>query len=337
MKKILWIDDNETLINQGIPIFQENGFQIFKATNTSRALSLLREEKLDGILLDVHLNGGENGLDLLQEIHHFYPDIKIVIFTGYPEYNDHITSGEKGATAYLAKISKSIPLNPKKQKDFFSALHKLFSGSETKSVDKGNNMSRATSAGMTDYSHQSLENILKDLENWSVTIKRIMLHLETQKQILITNGYWESANSDFKWIYARAFMLYTTALTEVFEIKEQLPVEVQNNHVTRLNHIGTTSYEINMEWGTVWHKEVNPKQYGDQNFKILEDLYAKSRDMAIDLMDLSNVAERLKDYVGRKGSIMHSDTSGTSINVNIGRDFSGNLVIGDENETNNDS
>lgn len=337
MKKILWIDDNESLINQGISIFQENGFQIFKATNTSRALSVLREEELDGILLDVHLKGGENGLDLLEEIRHFYPEIKIVIFTGYPEYNDHIVSGEKGATAYLTKISKSIPLNPKKQADFFSALHKLFPGSASNNVERGGNMPRTISAGITNYSHQSLENILKDLENWYVNLKKIMPHLEFQKQILIANGYWEEVNSNFIQIYTRAFLLYTTALTEIIEIKEQIPTEVQNNHVTRLNHIGIASYEISTDWDAVWHKDVKPKNYEDQNFKILEDLYAESRDMAIDLINLSNASERLKDYVGRKGSITSSNTSGKSINVNIGRDFSGNLIIGDENETNSES
>ncbi len=335
MKKLLWIDDNEALIDRATSLFEENNFYIFKATNTSRALSILREERLDGILLDVHLRGGESGLELLEVIHRLYPSKRIVIFTGYPDYGDHIVSEEQGATAYLAKISKSVPLDEKKQANFFSALHKLFPESEGNNESKEGNMSRTTVAGMTDYSHQSLDTILNDLGNWSTTLVKTIAHLENNKQKLIDNEYWKTTDDDFKWIFARAHMFYTTALTEINEIRDQMPLEVQPNHVTRLERIGKTSYEINMEWGDTWHNRMKPKQYGDPNFIILEDLYAKSRDMAVDLMDLSNVADRLKDYIGRKGKLGQNNLGASNINVNIGRDFSGNLIVGSDNEANN--
>lgn len=127
MKTLLWIDDDEKLIDASIPVFQKNGFVVIKATNTSRALSILREEKLDGVLLDVRLRGGESGLELLEEIRHLYPTLKVAIFTGYPEYDDHIHAEELGASAYLAKIRKSFPLDPDKQRRFFQSLDKIFS------------------------------------------------------------------------------------------------------------------------------------------------------------------------------------------------------------------
>ena len=67
MKNILWLDDNEKLIDSSMETFREHGFQIIKATDTSRALTILRNQKVDGLLLDVRLHGGENGLELLQE------------------------------------------------------------------------------------------------------------------------------------------------------------------------------------------------------------------------------------------------------------------------------
>jgi hypothetical protein len=198
-------------------------------------------------------------------------------------------------------------------------------------------MSRATAAGMTDYSHQSLDAILNDLSNWSIALTKTMAYLDVNKQKLVDNGYWEQANGDFKWIFSRSFMFYQTALIEINEIREQIPIEVQPNHVARLNRIGITSYEINMEWGDVWHRDMKPKPYGTPNFVILEDLYANSRDMSVDLMDLSNAADRLKDYVGRKGNLDQSVANAKTINVNIGRDFSGNLIVGDDNEVKNET
>jgi DNA-binding NtrC family response regulator len=128
MKKILWLDDNEKLIDWSIEVFQENGFDILKATTISRALTILRTEKLDGVLLDVKLQGGEDGLELLQEIHVHYPTLKVVIFTAYPDVMDHIFAQRFGASFYLensfAKIEKPIP--PEQLSRFFAVLRQLF-------------------------------------------------------------------------------------------------------------------------------------------------------------------------------------------------------------------
>jgi DNA-binding NtrC family response regulator len=126
MKRILWIDDDARLIEEGAPLFLEYGFQIIAATNTSRALKTLRNEVFDGVLLDVRLRGGEDGLELLEEIHHIYPSLKVVVFTGYPAYIDRARAAKLGASVYFDKVDKSIPLDPKKQRDFFPASSRFF-------------------------------------------------------------------------------------------------------------------------------------------------------------------------------------------------------------------
>ena len=126
MKTLLWIDDNEKLVDASTPVFLENGFSVLKATNTSRALTILREEAIDGVLLDVRLRGNENGLELLQEIHHRHPNLRVVIFTGYPEYDDQFVAEKLGALLYFEKIRKSIPVHPAKQRRFFDTLHRAF-------------------------------------------------------------------------------------------------------------------------------------------------------------------------------------------------------------------
>jgi CheY-like chemotaxis protein len=124
MTNILWIDDDEELLNQSEPMFARHGFRILKGTNTSRALTTLREERVDGVLLDVRLANGESGLELLQELR--TRDLKVAVFTAYPDYEDHLTAEESGAIAYFEKIDKSIPLEPEQQRAFFAALHKIF-------------------------------------------------------------------------------------------------------------------------------------------------------------------------------------------------------------------
>jgi len=126
MKTLLWIDDDEKLIDASIPVFLKNGFAVLKTTNITNALSVLRTEEPDGVLLDVRLRGEENGLEILPEIRRLYPTLKVAIFTGYPEYDDHVQAEELGASAYLTKIKKSFPLDTDKQRRFFQALDRIF-------------------------------------------------------------------------------------------------------------------------------------------------------------------------------------------------------------------
>ena len=70
MKRVLWIDDDDRLIEDSRSVFRQYGFEVHKALTPSAALRMLRQqrEELDGILLDVRLGGGENGIELLDEL-----------------------------------------------------------------------------------------------------------------------------------------------------------------------------------------------------------------------------------------------------------------------------
>jgi FixJ family two-component response regulator len=164
-KNLVWIDNDGRLIDNCMPIFQENGFNIFKATNTSRALTILREEsdKLDGILLDVRLSEEESGLELLKEISSRDTKLPVVVFTAYPDYHDHVISEQLGAT-YFEKIDKSIPLDEEKQRNFFQALHKLFSKKSTTDEPKHRGSLDETKQLLN--SDKSNQNVKSNTINW---------------------------------------------------------------------------------------------------------------------------------------------------------------------------
>jgi hypothetical protein len=187
---------------------------------------------------------------------------------------------------------------------------------------------------MTDYSHQSLNAILKDLSDWLFLLARAISYLESNQRKIIDNGYWDSVNGDYKWIFARSYMFFETALSEIEEIRDQLPIEVQSNHVERLNRIGVTSHEIYREWSDVWVNDVKPKQYGNPNFLILEDLRNCSGDMIANLLDLSNAADRLKDFIGRKSNLDKPVINNNHNEIHIHGNGEGNFIIGNNNEVN---
>jgi len=75
--------------------------------------------------------------------------------------------------------------------------------------------------------------------------------------------------------------------------------EVKQHHIKRLYKIATVAQEINVDIGKIWHQQYHNKQYGNSDFSIIEDIYADTRNMAVNLLDMANIAERLNDYIGK--------------------------------------
>lgn len=163
-------------------------------------------------------------------------------------------------------------------------------------------MPRGSLAGTTDYSHQTLADITSDLDEWLSSLSFVQNFLEAHLEKLNESGYWDSVIDELKSVFAYSMKFYDTCLQEIGDIRREVQIEVQQHHVTRLNRLYQTAHELNLEFGRVWHREFTRKDYGTENFRVLEWMYGRGRDMAVDLLDLSNASARLQDFVGKKGS-----------------------------------
>ncbi len=84
-----------------------------------------------------------------------------------------------------------------------------------------------------------------------------------------------------------------------------------------------TGDELNLSYGRVWHREYKHKEYDNPDFRLVEDLYRDGRGMVADMLDLSNLAARLEDFVGRKGRTKPTtspqfDSTNTGSNLELG-------------------
>jgi len=195
-------------------------------------------------------------------------------------------------------------------------------------------MPRGLLAGSTDYSHQTFRDILDDLSNWkenlintTETIKAIVSHLQD-------NGYWNRVPDDFSSLTMYALKFYETSIAEISDIIQELEVEVQKNHISRLRSLAKTAHELNLDFGRVWHREYGPKEYGEPNFSNVEKIYARGRDMVADMLDLSNAAARLEDYLGMKSGHGEKDLGSNQISIN-GNVSGSTIIIGNENKVQN--
>lgn len=168
-------------------------------------------------------------------------------------------------------------------------------------------MARGLIAGMTDYSHQSLEDIVADLAAEARNARAFVQQIESNIEESRSAGYWDAKVSlDFRGCVIYALKHYNTVIIEVDEILADIGSEIQAHHCRRLRSIGDTADEINRSIGKVWNQNYPTKEYGNQSFAAVERVYADTRDMAVNLLDFSNIASRLEDFVGRKVSMRNN-------------------------------
>lgn len=99
------VDDVEE-IRKGIKLkadWCELGFDICsEAQNGREALELLTHQSIDLVITDIHMPI-MNGLDLLRECSSSYPDMKLVVLSGYDDFQYVKTALQCGAIDYLLK------------------------------------------------------------------------------------------------------------------------------------------------------------------------------------------------------------------------------------------
>ncbi len=193
-------------------------------------------------------------------------------------------------------------------------------------------MAKGLVGGMTDYSHQSFNDIISDLESEKENTIAFIKMIEEGIEKANENKYWDNkVPYDFKSIVAYSVKHYRTTVTELSEIVEEIKNEVQEHHFKRLQRISKVANEINSEIGQVWNRKYDDKikDYGEKKFLHVEQVYGDTRDMAVNLLDISNIASRLKDYIGKNNNMGNKNKLGDLSN----NTFNGytTIIVGDNN------
>ena len=100
--KILIVDDEKiTLRNLG-HILKKQGLEVTTSQSGARALQLLEEREFDLLLTDLKMPKVD-GLQVLTRARELYPDIEVIIMTGYATIDSAIEVMKAGAYQYIAK------------------------------------------------------------------------------------------------------------------------------------------------------------------------------------------------------------------------------------------
>lgn len=105
-KRVLWADDEIDLLRPHILFLKEKGYDVTAVTNGDDAVSMIRQEGYDAVLLDENMPG-RGGLETLSAIQEIRPGTPVIMITKSEE--EHIMDEAIGQQIrdYLIK-----PVNP---------------------------------------------------------------------------------------------------------------------------------------------------------------------------------------------------------------------------------
>ena len=100
--RILVVDDDRMIRDACERILKRMGHDVVKATQGEEALNILKEGQFSVVLLDLMMPGID-GLKVLNLIRQFWPDILVIVITGYATIETAIEAMKRGAYAFIPK------------------------------------------------------------------------------------------------------------------------------------------------------------------------------------------------------------------------------------------
>lgn len=101
-KRILIVDDDQTLVTLFQMILQEEGYAVETATSGLQALDIAKKTDFHLVLLDIKLPD-IRGDEVARELRKIDDKIGIVLITGYPSFKDCIDALDIGIDEILLK------------------------------------------------------------------------------------------------------------------------------------------------------------------------------------------------------------------------------------------
>ncbi|RJP17515.1 MAG: response regulator [Candidatus Abyssobacteria bacterium SURF_5] len=104
---LLLVDDEEQFLSTAKRLMEKRGVSTFVCTNGFDAIRILKERRIDVVLLDLKMPG-INGVEVLRKIKQNHPDIEVILLTGHASVESAVEGLKLGAFDYLMKPS-TIP------------------------------------------------------------------------------------------------------------------------------------------------------------------------------------------------------------------------------------
>lgn len=101
-EKILIVDDEATICDSVSKILSRKGFSVENSLSADEALEKMKGNKFDIVITDIMMPK-TNGLELLELVKKHYPEIDVLVITGYASIESAVKATKLGALDYIPK------------------------------------------------------------------------------------------------------------------------------------------------------------------------------------------------------------------------------------------
>jgi CheY-like chemotaxis protein len=105
---VLLVEDNHEVSLITVEYLTELGHQALAVTDAESAVAQLAEHSFDAVLTDVSLPG-MSGIDLAKELQAKYPDLPVVISSGYGAFNVESMLGRRQPNVFVLPKPFDMP------------------------------------------------------------------------------------------------------------------------------------------------------------------------------------------------------------------------------------
>ena len=100
--RILIVDDDPLICRQLEDLYTSQQYLVSSAGNASEALRLLGEHDFSLAVVDLRIPGTD-GIGLTREIKEHWPDLDVIMITGYASIKGAVEAIKQGASDYITK------------------------------------------------------------------------------------------------------------------------------------------------------------------------------------------------------------------------------------------
>lgn len=100
--QILVVDDEGLVLDSCKMVLEPEGFEVLLVTSADKALKVIKDKKPTLLLVDIKMPE-HDGWYLMQQVKEKWPDIPVIVMTGYPTTETIAESEELGASRFIAK------------------------------------------------------------------------------------------------------------------------------------------------------------------------------------------------------------------------------------------
>ena len=114
-EKILVVDDESTICDSVKKILSRKGFSVDNTLNADDAMEKMKTNKYDLVITDLMMPK-TSGMELLEMVKKYYPEIDVLVITGFASVESAVQATKLGALDYIQKPFTPNELNDRIQK-----------------------------------------------------------------------------------------------------------------------------------------------------------------------------------------------------------------------------